>query len=96
LPRRARPSTSLRRGDLDRGRRPGTLRDFHELLMLSQSFDVIHLLGPLIEPQDVPPPFRHLEVTLAQLTLSDKIPFVYSRGRPQVLPFALIDWRFNK
>ena len=70
--------------DLDRGRRPGTLRDFHELLMLSQSFDVIHLLGPLIEPQDVLPPFRHLEVTLAQLTLSDKIPFVYSRGRPQI------------
>ena len=77
--------------DLDRGRRPGTRRDFHELLMLSQSFDVIHLLGPLIEPQDVPPPFRHLEVTLAQLTLSDKIPFVYSRGRPQVEDcFAMI------
>jgi trimethylamine---corrinoid protein Co-methyltransferase len=71
-------------GDLDRGRRPGTMRDFRELLMLSQSFDVIHLLGPLIEPQDVPPPFRHLESTLAQLTLSDKTPFVYSRGGPQV------------
>jgi trimethylamine---corrinoid protein Co-methyltransferase len=70
--------------DLDRGRRAGTLRDFRELLMLSQTFDVIHLLGPLIEPQDVLPEFRHLEVTLAQLTLSDKIPFVYSRGRPQV------------
>ena len=25
--------------DLDRGRRPGTLGDFRELLMLSQSFD---------------------------------------------------------
>ena len=62
--------------DLDRGRRPGTLRDFRELLMLSQSFDVIHLLGPLIEPQDVPPAHRHLEATLAQLTLSDKIPIV--------------------
>lgn len=70
--------------DLDRGRRPGTLRDLHELLKLAQSFDVIHLLGPSIEPQDVSPPFRHLETTLAQLTLSDKIPFVYSRGRPQV------------
>jgi trimethylamine--corrinoid protein Co-methyltransferase len=70
--------------DLDRGRRPGTLRDLHELLKLSQSFDVIHMLGPSIEPQDVPSPFRHLEATLAQLTLSDKIPFVYSRGRPQV------------
>ncbi len=77
--------------DLDRGRRPGTLCDFRELLMLSQSFDVIHLLGPTIEPQDVPTPFRHLEVTLAQLTLSDKIPFVYSRGRPQVEDcFAMI------
>jgi trimethylamine--corrinoid protein Co-methyltransferase len=77
--------------DLDRGRRPGTLRDLHELLKLSQSFDVIHMLGPSIEPQDVPPPFRHLESTLAQLTLSDKIPFVYSRGRPQVEDcFAMI------
>jgi trimethylamine---corrinoid protein Co-methyltransferase len=77
--------------DLDRGRRPGTMRDFRELLMLSQSFDVIHLLGPLIEPQDVPPAFRHLEATLAQLTLTDKIPFVYSRGRPQVEDcFAMI------
>ena len=77
--------------DLDRGRRPGTLADFRELLMLSQSFDVIHLLGPLIEPQDVPAPFRHLEATLAQLTLSDKIPFVYSRGSPQIEDcFAMI------
>jgi trimethylamine---corrinoid protein Co-methyltransferase len=71
-------------GDLDRGRRPGSMRDFRELLMLSQSFDVIHMLGPLIEPQDVPPQFRHLESTLAQLTLSDKLPFIYSRGGPQV------------
>lgn len=70
--------------DLDRGRRPGSLRDLRELLILSQSFDVIHLLGPLVEPQDVPPEFRHLESTWAQLTLSDKIPFVYSRGRSQV------------
>jgi trimethylamine--corrinoid protein Co-methyltransferase len=77
--------------DLDRGRRPGTLRDLHELLKLAQSFDVIHMLGPSIEPQDVPPPFRHLESTLAQLTLSDKVPFVYSRGRPQVEDcFAMI------
>jgi trimethylamine--corrinoid protein Co-methyltransferase len=77
--------------DLDRGRRPGSLSDFRELVMLSQSFDVIHVLGPSIEPQDTPPPFRHLEVTLAQLTLSNKIPFVYSRGRPQVEDcFAMI------
>ncbi|HEX4151858.1 MAG TPA: trimethylamine methyltransferase family protein [Steroidobacteraceae bacterium] len=77
--------------DLDRGRRPGSLRDLHELVKLSQSFDVIHLLGPSIEPQDVAPPFRHLESTLAQLTLSDKVPFVYSRGAAQVADcFAMI------
>ena len=77
--------------DLDRGRRPGSLRDLQELLKLSQSFDVIHMLGPSIEPQDVAPAFRHLEATLAQLTLSDKIPFVYSRGRGQVEDcFAMI------
>ncbi len=77
--------------DLDRGRRPGTYQDFRELIMLSQSFDVIHILGPSIEPQDVAPQFRHLDVTSAQLTLSDKIPFVYSRGRPQVEDcFAMI------
>jgi trimethylamine---corrinoid protein Co-methyltransferase len=77
--------------DLDRGRRPGSLQDFRELMMLCQTFDVIHLLGPAIEPQDVPTPLRHLEVTQAQLTLSDKIPFVYSRGRPQVQDcFAMI------
>jgi len=70
--------------DLDRGRRPGSFEDFRELLMLAQSFDVIHLLGPSIEPQDVAPQFRHLDVTLAQLTPCDKIPFVYSRGRAQV------------
>lgn len=70
--------------DLLRGRRMGTLRDFEDFLRLSQHFDVIHALGPSVEPQDVPPEFRHLEVTLAQLTLSDKVPFVYSRGTPQV------------
>lgn len=78
-------------GDLDRGRRPGSMRDFRELLMLSQSFDVIHLLGPSVEPQDIAPQERHLESTLAQLTLSDKTPFVYSRGSPQVQDcFAMI------
>jgi len=77
--------------DLDRGRRPGSFEDFRELLMLAQSFDVIHVLGPSIEPQDVAPQFRHLDVTLAQLTLCDKTPFVYSRGRAQVEDcFAMI------
>lgn len=77
--------------DLDRGRRSGTLRDFKDLIRLAQSFDVVHMLGPSVEPQDVPMQVRHLESTLAQLTLSDKFPFVFSRGRAQVRDcFAMI------
>ncbi|MFO1467086.1 MAG: trimethylamine methyltransferase family protein [Steroidobacteraceae bacterium] len=70
--------------DLQRGRRMGTLQDFEDFVRLSQHFDVIHALAPSVEPQDVGPEFRHLQVTLAQLGLSDKVPFVYSRGTPQV------------
>jgi trimethylamine--corrinoid protein Co-methyltransferase len=70
--------------DLLRGRRPGTLADYQDFVRLSQSFDVVHLQGPSVEPQDIPAHLRHYEVTLAQLTLSDKVPFVYSRGGPQV------------
>lgn len=77
--------------DLERGKRPGTLADFQDLVRLAQAFDVIHLLGPSVEPQDLPPAFRHIEMTRAQLGLSDKVPFVYARGRPQVMDgFALL------
>ena len=70
--------------DLDRGRRAGTLRDFENFLQLTQSFDVLHGLCPSVEPQDVELAVRHLQMTLSQLQLSDKVPFVYSRGRAQV------------
>lgn len=70
--------------DRERGRRPGSLADFEETLKLAQSFDVLHSLGPMVEPQDVPPPVRHYAVTRAQLTLSDKLTFAYSRGAAQV------------
>ena len=39
--------------DLDRGRRPGSLADFIDLIKLAQHFDVLHLLGNHTEPQDV-------------------------------------------
>ena len=71
--------------DLKRGRRPGTLRDFRELIQLTQSFDVLHMLPPLVEPQDVPMHLRHYAMTEVMLTQSDKFPFVFSRGTPQVL-----------
>ncbi len=70
--------------DLDRGRRPGTFADYENLLRLSQHFDVLHILGPFVEAQDIENRFRHLAVMRAQLTLSDKIPQVYARGTPQV------------
>jgi len=70
--------------DIDRGRRPGTLADFEDLVRLVQAFDVLHIQGPCIEPQDVEVQFRHYAVSKAQLTLSDKFPFVYARGTGQV------------
>ena len=70
--------------DLDRGRRPGTAQDFRELIRLSQHFDVLHMMPPLVEPQDVEPNLRHYFTMEAQLELSDKLPFIYARGTPQV------------
>ena len=69
--------------DMIRGRRPGTAQDFRELVMLTQAFDVLHMVPPLVEPQDVPIHLRHYEMTHTALTLSDKLPFVYARGSGQ-------------
>ena len=71
--------------DRKRGRRPGTLNDFRELIQLTHQFDVLHMLPPLVEPQDVPMNLRHYAMTEVLLTQSDKVPFIYSRGTPQVM-----------
>lgn len=68
-----------------RGRRPGTLRDVEELTKLVQHFDAIQMLSPGVEPQDIPVHLRHYAFTRMQLTVSDKVPFVFSRGTGQVL-----------
>lgn len=68
-----------------RGRRPATLRDFDELLCLTQGFDALHMVPPLVEPQDVPTHLRHYAMTRLALIRSDKVPFVYARGRGQVM-----------
>jgi trimethylamine---corrinoid protein Co-methyltransferase len=70
--------------DLDRGRRPGSLADFVDLIKLSQHFDVLQMLGNHTEPQDVPVHLRHYAMMRAQLTLSDKMPIVMARGTAQV------------
>ncbi len=71
--------------DLERGRRPGTLESYHEMVRLTQHFDIFHMVGPSVEPQDIPVHLRHYETTKAQLTLTEKIPFVFSRGKQQVM-----------
>ncbi len=71
--------------DLTRGRRPGTAQDFRELVQLTQTFDALQIVPPLVEPQDVPMHLRHYEMTQTALTQSDKLPFVYARGTPQTM-----------
>ncbi len=70
--------------DTENGRRAGTLEDFRNLTKLCQSFDVMHSLGGAVEPQDIPVHLRHFETTRSMLLLSDKVPFVYSRGSKQI------------
>jgi trimethylamine--corrinoid protein Co-methyltransferase len=70
--------------DLAGGRRNGTLADYANGVRLCQAFEVIHILGAVAEPQDIPVACRQLEMLHAQLTLSDKIPHTYCRGRAQV------------
>lgn len=69
--------------DLDRGKRPGSHSDFRDFVKLAQSFDVIHVLSPSVEPQDLASNIRHLEVTRDQLVLTEKPFFVFSRGVEQ-------------
>ncbi len=71
--------------DLKRGRRPSSLADYRELIMLTQHFDVLHMVNPLVEAQDIPTNLRHYSVIETQLTLSDKFPSAYARGSPQTL-----------
>lgn len=70
--------------DLDRGKRPGTIEDTRNIIRLAEHFDVLHLQSPNVEAQDVPVHLRHYAVTEAQLTLSRKPFFIYSRGSGQV------------
>lgn len=70
--------------DRERGRRPGSLRDYVDCLRLEQSFDVIHGLGPGAEPQDVPVALRHYAMLREQVGNCDKPMFAYARGQRQV------------
>lgn len=70
--------------DIDRGKRPGTLADLEDFVRLTQSFDILHMIAAVMEPQDVPVNLRHYATMRAALTLSDKVPWVFCRGAGQV------------
>ncbi|MCP3939705.1 MAG: trimethylamine methyltransferase family protein [Actinomycetia bacterium] len=70
--------------DLVGGRRAGTLADQQDFLRLTQTYDVLAATAPSVEPGDVPLAVRHLESGLSTLMLTDKLPFVYARGRQRV------------
>ncbi|MEO0390945.1 MAG: trimethylamine methyltransferase family protein, partial [Pseudomonadota bacterium] len=69
--------------DLVRGRRPGSGSDYREYTQLAHHFDVFQMMSPSVEPQDVPVHTRHYFTTEAQLTLTDKFPFLFARGTSQ-------------
>jgi trimethylamine---corrinoid protein Co-methyltransferase len=59
--------------DLDRGRRAGSLEDMRNFVKLSSSLNIFHHEGGSgCEPLDLPAETRHLDMMLAQTTLSDK------------------------
>ena len=66
------------------GRRAGTMEDQRNFLKLTQLHDVLSVTSPCVEPNDVPLNDRHLVSGMQTLTLSDKVPFVYARGRARV------------
>ena len=59
--------------DLDRGRRAGTHQDMLNFVKLTGSLNIFHHEGGSgIEPLDLPPETRHLDMMYAQITLTDK------------------------
>ena len=70
--------------DRIKGRRAGTLEDQQNFLRLTQHFDVMSTVCPSVEPDDIPIKVRHLHSTHATLTLTDKVPWVFCRGRARV------------
>ncbi|HNB25965.1 MAG TPA: trimethylamine methyltransferase family protein [Alphaproteobacteria bacterium] len=72
--------------DLDRGRRPGTLADYNDLLRLVQSLNAVQFIGGYpVEPADIPPATRHLDAHYGAITLTDRIWHPYSLGRERIL-----------
>lgn len=59
--------------DIERGRRYGSSRDYHDLIKLSQMLPCLHTSGGgICEMVDVPVPERHLHTTYAQFRYTDR------------------------
>ena len=71
--------------DLDGGRRPGTFKDFCDLVRLEQSLNALHLVGGQpVASIDLAAETRHLDVYRAFITLSDKIWSPSALGRERI------------
>lgn len=71
--------------DITTGKVPGTRARCRDLLKLTQAFNCIHIAGGYpVEPVDVHPSVRHLDVLYDKLTLTDKVPHAYSLGAERV------------
>ncbi len=72
--------------DLELGRKvPGTREQCVRLLKLTQHFNCIHFAGGYpVEPVEIHPSVRHLDMLYDKLTLTDKVPHAYSLGKERV------------
>ncbi|WP_172293451.1 trimethylamine methyltransferase family protein [Pseudoruegeria sp. HB172150] len=70
---------------LETGKLPGTSEQCRNLLKLTQYFNCIHFAGGYpVEPIDIHPSVRHLDVLFDKLTLTDKVAHAYSLGAERV------------
>ncbi len=71
--------------DIEGGRRSGNLADYRDLLKLAQTINAVHGCTPMLEPIDVEPNIRYLDIVGEQLLITDKIAFGYALGRRKIL-----------
>jgi trimethylamine--corrinoid protein Co-methyltransferase len=78
-------SSAPNSSDLEGGRRSGNFEDYCNFLRLAQGADVIDFFsGYPVEPIDIHPDIRHLDATLAALTLTDRAFSCYCLGGGRV------------
>ncbi|SNS48540.1 trimethylamine methyltransferase family protein [Tropicimonas sediminicola] len=71
--------------DVELGKTPGTRDQCRDLLKLTQYFNCIHFAGGYpVEPVDIHPSVRHLDVLHDKLMLSDKVVHAYALGPERV------------